>query len=86
MGMEAFARRTERELLATGERVRERTAKMEETIHDLETFSYSITHDMRAPLRAMQGFSKMLLETQGQKLDAEGVEFLERIANAANKT
>lgn len=66
-------------------RVRERTAKLEETIHDLETFSYSITHDMRAPLRAMQGFSKMLLETHGSKLDREGVEFLERIANAANR-
>jgi signal transduction histidine kinase len=66
-------------------RVRERTAKLQQTIHDLETFSYSITHDMRAPLRAMQGFSKMLLEQYGAKLDAEGAEFLQRIAGAANR-
>lgn len=66
-------------------RVLERTAKLQETVHDLETFSYSITHDMRAPLRAMQGFSKMLLESHGAKLDAEGTEFLNRIANAANR-
>ncbi len=66
-------------------RVRERTAKLQETIHDLETFSYSITHDMRAPLRAMQGFSKMLLDHHMSKLDAEGADFLERIASSANR-
>lgn len=66
-------------------RVHERTAKLEETIQDLETFSYSITHDMRAPLRAMQGFSKLLLDSYADKLDAEGADFLNRIANAANR-
>ncbi len=67
------------------ERVRERTAKLQETIKDLETFSYSITHDMRAPLRAMQGFSKLLIETHRQNLDDDGVEYLTRIADASNR-
>jgi PAS domain S-box-containing protein len=66
-------------------RVRERTAELENTINDLETFSYSITHDMRAPLRAMQGFSKVLLEDHSEQLDAEGISVLHRIANAANR-
>jgi PAS domain S-box-containing protein len=66
-------------------RVNERTAKLQETIQDLETFSYSITHDMRAPLRAMQGFSRLLLESYSAKLDHEAVDFLQRIANAANR-
>ena len=41
--------------------MRERTAKLEETVGELEHFSYSITHDMRAPLRAMQGFAGLLI-------------------------
>ncbi len=67
------------------QRVRERTAKLEEIIKDLETFSYSITHDMRAPLRAMQGFSKMLLDSYRGQFDAQGVDYLNRIADAANR-
>jgi signal transduction histidine kinase len=75
--------RTANELLE--HRVEERTAKLRETINDLETFSYSITHDMRAPLRAMQGFSKLLLENHSAKLNAEAVEYLTRISNSANR-
>jgi PAS domain S-box-containing protein len=48
--------------------VKERTAKLQELVDELEHFSYTITHDMRAPLRAMQGFASMLEET----LDVEG--------------
>lgn len=70
---------------ALEQRVRERTAKLQETIIDLETFSYSITHDMRAPLRAMQGFSKILIESHGPKLEPEAVDFLQRISNSANR-
>jgi signal transduction histidine kinase len=66
-------------------RVHERTAELMDTIQDLETFSYSITHDMRAPLRAMQGFSRLLLENYEGKLDAQGTEFLERICSSANR-
>src|SRR6185436_10580980 len=49
--------------------VSERTAKLRETIGELEAFSYSISHDMRAPLRAMRGFSKILSEKHSAQLD-----------------
>jgi signal transduction histidine kinase len=65
--------------------VAERTARLRETIGELEAFSYSVSHDMRAPLRAMRGFSKILLERHSAKLDAEGVNYLERIDAAAGR-
>jgi PAS domain S-box-containing protein len=65
--------------------VAERTVSLRETIGDLEAFSYSITHDMRAPLRAMQGFSRMLSEECAPDLSAEGQDYLRRIATAAER-
>ncbi len=63
----------------------ERTAELHEMIQELEAFSYSIAHDMRAPLRAMQGFSHVLREEHASQLDAQGVEYLRRIDSAANR-
>jgi PAS domain S-box-containing protein len=63
--------------------VAQRTAKLQETIGELESFSYSIAHDMRAPLRSLQGFSEILLEEYEGKLDMEGQVFLRRIVMAA---
>ena len=65
--------------------VAERTAKLTETIGELEAFSYSVSHDMRAPLRAMQNFASILLEDYAGKLDAEAVGYLEKIKAAANR-
>ncbi len=65
--------------------VTDRTARLRETVHDLEAFSYSIAHDMRAPLRAMQGFSNMLEEQYGEQLRGSGQEYLRRIAASANR-
>ncbi len=65
--------------------VSERTASLRETIGDLEAFSYSISHDMRAPLRSMQSFAIILAEDYASKLDAEGQEHLRRISAAANR-
>ncbi|HVK57486.1 MAG TPA: PAS domain S-box protein [Candidatus Kapabacteria bacterium] len=65
--------------------VTERTAKLREMIAELETLSYSISHDMRAPLRAMQGFSQALLEDHRAQLDAQGISYLERISGAAER-
>jgi PAS domain S-box-containing protein len=65
--------------------VAERTAKLRETVQHLETFSYSVAHDMRAPLRAMQGFSRMLQAEYGEKIPGEGQEYLRRIANSASR-
>jgi signal transduction histidine kinase len=50
---------------------------------ELEAFSYSVAHDLRAPLRGINGFSRALLEDFGDRLDGEAKEYLERIAAAA---
>ena len=65
--------------------VRERTAELQEMVNELEHFSYTITHDLRAPLRAMHGFSEMLAEEFEPVLDGQGRLYLERIATAANR-
>lgn len=65
--------------------VQDRTAKLRETIGDLEAFSYSIAHDMRAPLRSMSGYSSLLLSEYADKLDAEAQGFLRRIAASAER-
>jgi len=65
------------------DRVRERTAELQERNEELEAFSYSISHDLRAPLRAMQGFSRALLEDYGEKLDPKGREYAERVVAGA---
>jgi PAS domain S-box-containing protein len=65
--------------------VTERTAELRKTIGDLEHFSYSITHDMRAPLRAMRGFSGLLLDSFSEVLPPSGQDFLKRIAVSADR-
>jgi signal transduction histidine kinase len=65
--------------------VAERTASLKETIGELEAFSYSVSHDLRSPLRAMQGYAKALLEDCGHKLEAEHQRYLERIVRGANR-
>ena len=65
--------------------VEQRTARLRETLGELEAFSYSIAHDMRAPLRSLQGFSSILLTEYGDKLDEAGKDFLHRIVNSADR-
>jgi PAS domain S-box-containing protein len=52
---------------------------------ELETFSYSVAHDLRAPLRGMNGFAQILLEDYGEKLDAEGLDCLHVIQHSTQK-
>jgi signal transduction histidine kinase len=67
------------------DQVRERTSALEERNDELEAFGYSISHDLRAPLRAMQGFSQALLEDCGDRLDAMGREYAERIVAGSKR-
>jgi PAS domain S-box-containing protein len=66
-------------------RVRERTAELQETVSELESFSYSISHDMRAPLRAMQSFAQILAEECGGQVGAEGKDYIRRIIGASDR-
>jgi PAS domain S-box-containing protein len=59
-------------------RVRERTA-------ELEAFAYSVSHDLRAPLRRIDGFSQALIDEHGAKLDPSGYDYLQRVRDAAQR-
>jgi PAS domain S-box-containing protein len=63
--------------------VTERTKQLCETIGELEAFSYSVSHDMRAPLRAMQSFASYLIDEYTSKLDAQGVNYLQQIMRSS---
>jgi len=64
-------------------RVEERTRALQEANRELEAFGYSVSHDLRAPLRALQGFSQVVLEDYMAELPLKGRKYLERIGVAA---
>lgn len=65
--------------------VAERTAKLERANKELESFSYSVSHDLRAPLRAIDGYSRMLIEDYSPRLDDAGRDYLERMHTAVSR-
>lgn len=65
-------------------RVAERTAQLQATNRELEAFCYSVSHDLRAPLRSIRGFNEVLLERYSSKLDARGQEFLRRACESSH--
>jgi PAS domain S-box-containing protein len=65
-------------------RVTQRTAQLEATNRELESFAYAISHDLRSPLRALDGFSEILLQDYEEVLDDTGRDYLRRIKGAAN--
>jgi len=66
-------------------RVRERTAALEATNNELEAFSYSVSHDLRAPLRAIDGFTRILVEDHAKALDPEGRRVLDVISKESQR-
>jgi signal transduction histidine kinase len=65
--------------------LRRQTAELEATNRELEAFSYSVSHDLRAPLRAINGFSEALLEETGNEINEKAEEYLTRIRDAGQR-
>ncbi len=76
---------TQRQNAELESRVNERTAELEATNKELEAFSYSVSHDLRAPLRTIDGFSRAVLEDYAQVLDDEGRSYLNRVRAATQQ-
>jgi PAS domain S-box-containing protein len=66
-------------------RVSERTAQLETSVRELEQFCYSVSHDLRAPLRSIDGFSQIVMEDAAQNLDEPTMSHLRRVRAAAQK-
>jgi len=67
------------------QRVIERTAQLNLSYKEMESFAYSVSHDLRAPLRSIDGFSLALLEDYADKLDGQGKDYLRRVRSATQR-
>lgn len=65
--------------------IRQRTVELQAANRELEAFSYSVSHDLRAPLRSIDGFSQALLEDYAARLDDQGKDYLQRIRAATQR-
>jgi two-component system, sensor histidine kinase and response regulator len=73
------------DLYLSRRRLEEEIEAHKRTLADLEAFNYSVSHDLRAPLRPLDGFSQVLLEEHAQHIDEQGKDYLRRIRNAAQR-
>lgn len=77
--------RAEEEIKALNEHLERRIRQLNEVNHELEAFSYSVSHDLRGPLNRMAGFSRALREFHAEQLDEEGRMYLQRIENSSRR-
>ena len=80
-----FRAHSERVHAQLEERVAARTAELEAANRELDAFAYAVSHDLRAPLRAMSGFSEALVEDHGDQLSGEARQYLDQIVLASHK-
>ncbi|HSB01355.1 MAG TPA: PAS domain S-box protein [Anaerolineales bacterium] len=78
-------KRMEEDVQKLNEDLKQRAAQLEAANKELEAFSYSVSHDLRAPLRSIDGFSHALLEDYSEQLPDEGKSYLERVRAAAQR-
>ncbi len=78
-------KRAETRIKELHEKLEQRTVQVEATNKELEAFSYSVSHDLRAPLRGIDGFSQALLEDCSEQLDEAGQSYLRRIRAASQR-
>lgn len=78
-------KRAEEELRASEQRLREQSAQLEAANKELEAFSYSVSHDLRTPLRTIDGFSQTILQSYMDKLDEQGQHYLQRIREGSQR-
>jgi PAS domain S-box-containing protein len=76
-------KKAEEEIKKLNEELKHRATELEVSNKELEAFSYSVSHDLRAPLRSMEGFSQALLEDFSDILNEEGKDYLKRIQKSA---
>jgi hypothetical protein len=75
----------EEKILQLNDELEERIEALTEVNRELETFNYSISHDLRAPLRSMSGFAQALIDSESSKLGTQGADYVRRIANSARR-
>ncbi len=75
----------EKLLASLEERVAERTARLRAMVEELEAFSYSVSHDLRSPLRVLSGYAEVLVEDYSASLEPQAKDYLDRIARAARR-
>jgi len=76
-------KQAETALIREKDEVEKKTHQLQVYVNELESFAYSVSHDLRAPLRSIDGFSQMLIEDYNDKLDDEGKDYLQRVRSAS---
>jgi light-regulated signal transduction histidine kinase (bacteriophytochrome) len=78
-------KKADAEILKLGRELEIHAAQLEDTNKELEAFVYSVSHDLRAPLRTISGFAKILKEDYAEKFDTQGKDYVERVWNGSER-